>query len=134
MKIDYAELLADDVTFSAFQKASEDIRNETLNQVFLAIKNGLEKQGVLERKVHASVFISLCESVGGQCLYLPRGDSLFGVIRDIAIFKEFDGKNKKYLAIKYRMSLRSIDNILNDQRKTRRLARDCIERLGVGND
>lgn len=133
MKIDYTELIADSEIFEAFNKSSVSIRNETLSAVYLSIKRGLEKQGSYNKKLHASIFIALCEAVGGQTLYLPRGERLMSIVRDISIFKEFDGTNQKYLSIKHGLCLRSINTILNDQRKSRRLARDCIENLGVGN-
>lgn len=131
MKIDYSEILTDDDIFEAFNKASYNIRNETLSCIFFAIKSALEKQGAYSKKIHGKIFLSLCESVGGQVIYLPRADKALNIIRDVSIFKEFNGNNINELSIKYGVSVRTINNILSDQRKTRKLARDCIERLGV---
>ncbi|BBT78634.1 hypothetical protein WP8S18E11_03000 [Aeromonas veronii] len=131
MKIDYAELLSDEAMFDVFLKSCKVKRDETLGLLFESIKDGLERQSCFSEKLRASIFIAICETLGGSQVYMPRGEYLRDSLIRFSIFKEFDGKNTKLLAIKYGMSVRNIQNILDDQRTQNRLARDCIERLGV---
>jgi Mor family transcriptional regulator len=131
MKVDYAELLSDDGMFDVFLKSCTVERNETLGLLFESIKSGLEQHHCFSEKLRASIFISICETLGGSQIYMPRGDYLRDSLIRFSIFKEFDGNNAKLLAVKYGMSVRSIQTILDNQRKQNRLARDCIERLGV---
>lgn len=57
---------------------------------------------------------------GGRQFYLPCGESLSKGLRDKQIWEEFDGKNLKSLASKYRLSEMSIRGILHKQRRLHR--------------
>ena len=131
MRFDYAELLSDEAMFDVFLKSCEVKRDDTLGLLFESIKGGLEQQGCFSEKLRASIFIAICETLGGAQVYIPKGKYLRDSLVRFSIFKEFDGKNTKFLAIKYGISVRSIEVILNDQRKRNRLARDLIDSFGV---
>ena len=131
MKIDYAELLSDESMFDVFLKSCAVMRNDTLSFLYESIKVGLEQQNCFSEKIRASVFIAICETIGGSQIYLPSADYLKKSLVMFSVYKEFDGKNQKMLSVKYGISVRQIQNILESQRTQNRLARDCIERLGV---
>jgi len=131
MKVDYAELLSDDGMFDIFLKSCSVERNETLSWLFESIKSGLEQHDCFSEKLRASIFISICETLGGSQIYMPSGEYLRSSLIRFSIFKEFNGDNVKLLAVKYGMSVRNIQTILDSQRKQSLLARERIERLGV---
>ncbi|MGU5583284.1 Mor transcription activator family protein [Aeromonas hydrophila] len=131
MKVDYAEILSDNEMFEAFKKSSNSVRNEVVDHIYHSIKKCLIERGVFEEKLHASLFIGLCESFGGLQVYLPSGKHLFKVLEELVIFKEFNGKNQNELALKYRVSNRSIASIVERQRKFQKMARDSLEGIGI---
>lgn len=131
MKIDYAELLSDESMFDVFLKSCAVMRNETLSFLYESIKVGLERQNSFDEKLRASIFIAICETIGGSQIYLPNAEYLKKSLVMFSIYKEFDGKNQRMLSLKYGMSVRNIQAVLEKQRVQNRLARDCIERLGV---
>lgn len=131
MKIDYAELLSDESMFDVFLKSCAVMRNETLSFLYESIKVGLERQNCFDEKLRASIFIAICETIGGSQIYLPNAEYLKKSLVMFSIYKEFDGKNQRMLSLKYGMSVRNIQAVLEKQRVQNRLARDCIERLGV---
>ncbi len=64
------------------------------------------------------VLLSICDhALGGTQDYFPKGDSLHNQIRDMHIYKEFDGSNHHALAIKYDLSERWIRTIISEQAK-----------------
>lgn len=130
MKIYYSELLSDESMFD-FLKSCTVMRNKTLNVLYESIKVGLEQKDCSNEKLRASIFIAICETIGGTQIYIPSATHLKKSLVMFSIYKEFDGKNQKMLSVKYGMSIRNIQFILESQRKQNRLARDCIERLGV---
>ena len=134
MKIDYSEILSDPDMFEAFKKASYHERSEVLSHVYETLKKCLIKKKAFDEKLHASLFIALCESLGGQMVYLPTGRNLFKVIDEIVIYKEFDGANKNELALKYKISVRAVELIVARQRKFQKMARDSLEGMGIRHD
>lgn len=131
MKIDYAEILSDPEMFEAFKKSSHSVRNEIIDHIYYAIKKCLVEKGVFEEKLHASLFMGLCEAFGGLQVYIPAGRHLFKVLEELVIYKEFNGKNQNELAVKYKISTRSIISIVERQRKFQKMARDSLEGIGI---
>lgn len=131
MKVDYAEILSDPDMFEAFKKSSYQERNETLSHVYETLKKCLMEKKAFNEKLHASLFIGLCEALGGQQIYIPSGRHLFKVLDELVIYKEFDGRNKEELAVKYRIGTKIIDTIVARQRKFQKMARDSLEGIGI---
>lgn len=131
MRIDYSEILSDPEMFEAFKRASYHERNEVLSHVYETLKNLLIKKKAFDEKLHASLFIGLCEALGGQMVYLPTGRNLFKVIDEIVIYKEFNGINRDELAIKYKISSKAVELIVARQRKFQKMARDSLEGIGI---
>lgn len=62
-------------------------------------------------------YIKLCKIYGGTTLYIAKYDKLLNIQRDQDIAREFNGYNHKYLAIKYKLSDRTIREILSENRQ-----------------
>lgn len=131
MKVDYAELLSSPGMFEAFRASSSKNRNETLQTIYDSLKRCLIEKGRYDEKFHASLFISLCEAIGGTQLYIPTEKYLFKVLNEISIFKEFTGNNQHELALKYKVTPKAISDIVARQRKYQKLARDGIDGIGI---
>lgn len=130
----YQELLSDPYIFNAFKLATPKLKGTVLDDMFSCIGAELERQGAFNEKLQASIFIALCETFGGSALYIPSGDRIKDVLSSIKIFKEFTGDNAGALAIKYRVSERTIHIICERQRKLQKQTRDHLENIGVRND
>lgn len=134
MRVDYSEILSDPDMFEAFKKSSYVERNEILSHIYEVIKAGLIKKNVFDEKLHASLFIGLCEAFGGLQIYVPCARHLFKVLDELVIYKEFNGENLNELALKYKISARSVSSIVARQRKFQKMARDSLEGIGIRHD
>lgn len=61
-------------------------------------------------------FMRLSRLCGGQCLYIPKPESLEREARDREIRSRFNGGNYRALALQYRLSERQIRKIINGVR------------------
>lgn len=61
-------------------------------------------------------FSRLTYLCGGQCLYIPKRESLERGARDREIRSRFNGGNHRSLALQYRLSVRQIRKIVNGTR------------------
>lgn len=57
-------------------------------------------------------YIKVVQKYGGTSIYIAKTDKLLNVQRDLAIIKEFNGRNYRYLACKYRLSERTVRDII----------------------
>ncbi|EPZ00553.1 Mor transcription activator family protein [Mannheimia haemolytica] len=62
----------------------------------------------------------LAHYFGGKSFYLPAGDKIKEALRDVQIYRDFDGKNVPDLVKKYRLSESTIYAILRQQRSLQR--------------
>lgn len=83
-------------------------------------KKGLEPDKAVEEAQNVIAVIS--HYFGGRNIYLPKGDRLWRAMRNIAIFKAFNGSNHTELSIKYKLSVTMIYNIINSESKRRKQA------------
>lgn len=65
------------------------------------------------------VAVAISHYLGGRTVYLPRDDRLKRAIRDIAVYRAFDGSNHLALAKKTGLTTTQIYNIIAKQRKLR---------------
>lgn len=61
-------------------------------------------------------FLRLTRLCGGQCLYIPKAESMEREARDRDIRTRFDGGNYRALAAQYRLSERQVRKIINGTR------------------
>ncbi|MGE7992530.1 Mor transcription activator family protein [Pseudomonas sp. NPDC089554] len=69
-------------------------------------------------KIARAVVFSICETMGGAVVYIPRGDTLRRALRDAEIFREWREKNVRpdALARKFDLSSQAVYDIIARQR------------------
>ncbi|ODS10944.1 Mor transcription activator family protein [Vibrio scophthalmi] len=81
------------------------------------VANTLQLHGIENSDVSLQVTLDIGEYMGGVQVYLPRGDKLRQQIRDMKIYDEYKGNNIKHLAHKYRVTDKTIYEIIARIRK-----------------
>ncbi|MCK8106199.1 hypothetical protein MTF64_04845 [Pseudoalteromonas sp. 2CM41L] len=64
-----------------------------------------------------AVLLSLSHYMGGRDYYLPQPTRLTIPLRNIAIWKNFDGSNASSLALEHGLSMRRVQEIVSEQRE-----------------
>ncbi|PIP98531.1 MAG: hypothetical protein COW76_20430 [Shewanella sp. CG18_big_fil_WC_8_21_14_2_50_42_11] len=75
--------------------------------------------GAENHKLSAALVASIGNYFGGVSFYLPHNDKLDRFIRDVQIYKAFDGDNVTELAKKFRVSQQTIYTAIAKQRDLR---------------
>mgnify|MGYP001860339826 CR=1 FL=1 len=70
-------------------------------------------QEIIE-KIGVENFLHIVEFFGGGAVYIPKKERITAVARNERIRSEFNGYNHKELARKYRLSTRSIRDIVKE--------------------
>ncbi|MGR3981776.1 Mor transcription activator family protein [Pseudoalteromonas sp. 1181_04] len=70
-----------------------------------------------------AVLLSLSHYMGGRDYYLPQPTRLTIPLRNIAIWKNFDGSNTNALALEHGLSTRRVQEIISNQRELHRMLR-----------
>lgn len=70
----------------------------------------------LVRVIGLDATVRLCTEYGGGPMYVPKADGLVGVRRRDAILREYNGRNVKRLAHKYRLSVRAVQLMVQGKR------------------
>jgi len=83
-----------------------DIRREDIPEEYLDLADELGLE----------TFLRLTRLCGGQCLYIPKTESLEREARDRDIRARFDGGNYRALGVQFRLSERQIRKIINGTR------------------
>ncbi|WP_018652004.1 Mor transcription activator family protein [Actinobacillus capsulatus] len=82
------------------------------------IKTELRRQGKsFDDKTIEKIVLVMSHYLGGQAIYLPRGDRLKEALRDYTIFDQFNGKNMPELSKRFNLSEPHIYAIIRKQRK-----------------
>jgi len=98
----------------------------TLLDMLCAVRLAMRQQRVDEAVINRSaeaIVMQLCETVGGQITYLPRGAAIQRALRDARIYADSQrGAMPHELATRYRMSIQNIYDIIARQRAQARRA------------
>ncbi|WP_087022458.1 Mor transcription activator family protein [Thaumasiovibrio subtropicus] len=76
----------------------------------------LERSGVTDPHIANKLVLSLGHYLGGRDIYIPNGNILKTAVRNIQIWRDFNGRNIEALAVQYQLSERQITSILKEQR------------------
>lgn len=73
-------------------------------------------------KIARAVVYSICETMGGSVVYIPRGDTLRRALRNAEIFREWRENNSRVdeLARKFDLSSQALYDIIARQRELHR--------------
>lgn len=88
---------------------------QTVVEMIEVVNHYLEQQGHDNVNGHQLV-MNICQHLGGVQLYLPKGDGIKQLLRDITIYQQFTGTNVKALAHQYDLTEVRIYQIIKQQR------------------
>lgn len=75
-----------------------------------------KEQKAIAEIIGIEAYISLVKNYGGTSIYILKEDSLIRGIRDSKIKSEFNGYNYSYLAKKYKLTDRTIRDIVDNNK------------------
>lgn len=90
------------------------MRGDEILKTLLDELNGEQKE--LAEIIGTEAYIKLVEAYGGSTVYVAKNDKIKRVKRDIEIRRKFDGKNFHSLAAEYKLSEKTIRNILDSKK------------------
>ncbi|STQ75519.1 Mor transcription activator family protein [Grimontia hollisae] len=90
----------------------------TLQSLVELLRVELEREKIPNATgVAAKLTTSLAIYFGGRDIYIPKGDTLKASLRDIQIWRDFNGRNIEQLAAQHNLTERQITSIIKEQRK-----------------
>ena len=78
-----------------------------LAQLNALLRTELEKLGH-DPRISLDLIYAISKSIGGMQLYFPRGTALESLIRDMKIWRDFNGKNIPELVERYHVTFNTV--------------------------
>jgi len=92
----------------------------TLRDMMDAVRLALEKQHIEKtaiERIAPTVVMQLCDTLGGQIAYLPRGAAVKRAIRDARLFENWkNGAKPHELSAAYKIAVQTVYEIIHRQR------------------
>lgn len=97
----------------------------TVRDMFDAVCLAMRKQGVDAGSVDRlapPIVLQLCDTIGGQVGYVPRGEAVRRAMRDARLFDDWRVRGKKppQLAVDYKLAVQTVYEIIARQRALHR--------------
>ncbi|MDO6497347.1 Mor transcription activator family protein [Photobacterium sanguinicancri] len=99
--------------------ADEQVRQRwpsTLQSLSEVLNSELKRAKVDAPHLADKLTIALGHYFGGRDIYIPTGTKLKSALRNIDIWREYNGRNIEQLANRYKLTERQITEILREQR------------------
>jgi len=98
-----------------------------LNTLITSTMATLRRNGITEEAselLAPSVVLDLCNAIGGQIVYFPRGTVLRRALRDVRVYRDWSERNMgpQELAARYHLSVQTVYEIIAKQREIARRA------------
>lgn len=109
------ELLINSVT----EIADDNVRKRwpsTLQSLSEVLNSELKRAKVDEPHLADKLTIALGHYFGGRDIYIPTGNKLKIALRNIDIWREFNGRNIEQLAARHKLTERQVTQIVRGQR------------------
>lgn len=120
------DLFGDDIDPSVLEYAvapEEQHRwPELLRDINSLLRNELAKRGV-DNNLSLPLTYAIAKNLGGMQVYIPKGDVLEAMIRDMQIWSEFNGSNVAQLALKYKVTFKTVYSVIARMRDAERKRR-----------
>ncbi|CAI0791492.1 Mor transcription activator family protein [Serratia ficaria] len=117
---DNLELFDDELNDSILDHMGGGSENAKFPSLLLELnallRSELEKLGD-EPQHSIDLVIAISRHIGGIQVYLPKGQALEYLVRDMKIWRDFDGRNVSELAMKYRVTFKTVYKAINRMRK-----------------
>ncbi|OZS45289.1 Mor transcription activator family protein [Photobacterium sanguinicancri] len=110
------ELLINSVT----EIADDNVRKRwpsTLQSLSEVLNSELKRAKVDEPHLADKLTIALGHYFGGRDIYIPNGSKLKSALRNISIWREYNGRNIEQLANHHKLTERQITEIIREQRQ-----------------
>lgn len=114
MQLDMLEVALEDLPAAAEALASEPaLWPRQLAEHADAIEDELQRletplEPMAARRLACRLTARIARSCGGTCIYLPKDDSLERVLRDMAIWSQYDGNAETIRTIAQRLDMTAI--------------------------
>lgn len=95
---------------------------ELLRDINLLLSNELAKRGV-DNHLSLPLTYAIAKNLGGMQVYIPKGDALETMMRDMQIWSEFNGNNVAQLTLKYNVTFKTIYSVIARMRELERKRR-----------
>jgi len=111
----------DDIDPSVLDHASGlPLENQRWPSLLLELRSvlnqTLEANGINDNNLSLALVLGIGEHIGGMQVYLPKGDNLKRQLRDIEISDRFNGRNIKQLSREYKVTDKTIYEIIAKMR------------------
>lgn len=91
----------------------------TLAEMLDIVTAALDRRGIVDARARAAeIVIDLGGAMGGR--YLPKGDDVRRAVRDAQIWRDYNGRNVTDLAVRYRLTVVRVYQVLAAQRQITR--------------
>ncbi|HGY4723305.1 TPA: Mor transcription activator family protein [Citrobacter amalonaticus] len=87
-----------------------------LSQINTLLRGELEKHGV-DPRLSLDLVYAMSQQIGGIQVYFPRGQMLEQLIRDMRIWRDFDGRNIPELVERYHVTFKTVYKAIRRMRK-----------------
>ena len=95
---------------------------ELLRDINSLLRNELVKRGV-DNNLSLPLTYAIAKNLGGMQIYIPKGDALETMMRDMQIWSEFNGNNVAQLTIKYNVTFKTVYSVIARMRELERKRR-----------
>ncbi|MDO6542797.1 Mor transcription activator family protein [Photobacterium sanguinicancri] len=89
----------------------------TLQSLSEVLHSELKRAGNTTPHLADKLTIALSHYFGGRDIYIPNGSKLKSALRNISIWREYNGRNIEQLANHHKLTERQITEIIREQRQ-----------------
>ncbi|EMS0096951.1 Mor transcription activator family protein [Escherichia albertii] len=101
-----------------------DYQEKYVYPALLSELNALLRQELIRlgvNPVHSlELVVAICNHIGGIQVYVPKGKILENLIRDMRIWRDFDGKNVAELVQRYKVTYKTVYQAIKRMRRLER--------------
>ncbi|MGF1688725.1 transcriptional regulator [Photobacterium japonica] len=105
---------------SVSEIADDNVRQRwpsTLQSLSEVLNSELKRANIEAPHLADKLTIALGHYFGGRDIYIPTGTKLKSALRNIAIWREYNGRNIEQLANHHKLTERQITEIIREQRQ-----------------
>lgn len=89
----------------------------TLQSLSEVLNSELDRAGIKAPHLADKLTIALGHYFGGRDIYIPNGSKLKSALRNIEIWREYNGRNIEQLAATHKLTERQITEVVREQRQ-----------------
>ena len=102
----------------------DDVQEKSVFPSLLAELNALLRQELIRLGVNPAhsleLVVAICRHIGGMQVYVPRGNILENLVRDMRIWRDFNGHNIPELVQRYGVTYKTVYKAIKRMRRLER--------------